>query len=211
MGTQTPEPAWRSVSKAEDIEVRDYDPMIVAEVTVEGERYTAIKAGFRILAGYIFGGNTAQAKISMTAPVTQEAAEENSQKIPMTAPVIQEASENQNEWKVQFVMPAEFTRASLPKPKDDQIRFLEIPSYRAAVIRFSGFNTDDNLSRHLQKLTAWLEKNNIHPRGLPVYAFYNPPWTLPFLRRNEIIIKIQKDRTLPFPSDSSGRTKDGPQ
>jgi DNA gyrase inhibitor GyrI len=190
VGTKSPEPSWHSVRQDGDMEIRDYDPMIVAEVTTTGERYAAINAGFRILAGYIFGGNTAQTKIAMTAPVTQESTGAKSEKIAMTAPVTQEASENQNEWKVRFVMPPEYTLASLPVPNDNRIKFLEIPAYRTAVIQFSGFNTDSNLSEHQKILMDWLAKNNITPIGKPIYAFYNPPWTLPFFKRNEVMVKI---------------------
>jgi len=190
VGAKTPEPSWHSVKKDGDIEIRDYDPMIVAEVTTTGERYAAINAGFRILAGYIFGGNTAKTKIAMRAPVTQESRDAKGEKITMTAPVTQEASENQNEWGVRFVMPPEYTLASLPVPNDTRIKFLKISAHRTAVIQFSGFNTDSNLSEHLKMLMDWLGKNNIAPIGEPTYAFYNPPWTLPFLKRNEVMVKI---------------------
>lgn len=190
MGTKTPEPSWHSVRQDGDIGIRDYDPMVVAEVTIIGERYAAINHGFRILAGYIFGGNTAQTKVAMTSPVTQESGDANGEKIAMTAPVTQEASENQNEWKVRFVMPPEYTLASLPVPNDTRIKFIEIPAYRTAVIQFPGFNTDSNLSNHLKILMDWLVKNNIAPIARPTYAFYNPPWTLPFLKRNEVMVKI---------------------
>jgi len=192
VGTKTPEPNWQSVRQDGAIEIRDYDPMIVAEVTITGERYAAINEGFRILAGYIFGGNTAKTKIAMTAPVTQESGDAKGAKIAMTAPVTQEASENQNEWKVRFIMPPEYTLASLPVPNDTRIKFIEVPAYRTAVIQFSGFNTDSNLSDHLKFLMDWLTKNNIAPLGQPTYAFYNPPWTLPFFKRNEVMVRISR-------------------
>ena len=187
---KTPEPSWKSVRKDGDIEIRAYDPMIVAEATTTGERGEAINEGFRILAGYIFGGNTGQQSIEMTAPVTQQARNSGGQKIAMTAPVTQEAGENQNEWKVRFVMPAEYTLSSLPKPDDVRIKFIEIPAYKAAVIRFSGFNSDSNFTSHKTKLIKWIENNNIATDGEPVYAFYNPPWTPPFMKRNEVMVKI---------------------
>ena len=172
MGTKTPEPRWHSVKQDGAVELRDYDPMIVAEVTTTGERYEAINAGFRILAGYIFGGNKAQTKIAMTAPVTQE------------------ATEDQKTWKVRFIMPPASTPAMLPVPNDNRIRLLEIPAYRVAVIQFAGFNTDSNLNEHQKILMDWLARNNITSIGSPTYAFYNPPWTLPFFKRNEIMVKI---------------------
>jgi hypothetical protein len=89
-------------------------------------------------------------------------------------------------------MPPEYTLASLPIPNDTHIKFMEIPAYRTAVIQFSGFNTDSNLSDHLRILADWLAKNNITSIGQPAYAFYNPPWTLPFFKRNEVMLKISK-------------------
>ncbi len=189
---KTPEPSWKSVRKDGNIEIRAYDPMVVAEVTTTGERYKAINEGFRILAGYIFGGNAGQKSIEMTAPVTQQPDVSEGQKIAMTAPVIQEAGLNQNEWKVRFVMPAEYTLSSLPKPNDNRIKFIEIPAYKAAVIRFSGFNTDNNLSSHKTELMTWIRDSKISTHGQPVYAFYNPPWTPPFMKRNEVIVKISE-------------------
>jgi len=189
---KTPEPAWQSVRKDGNIEIRQYDPMIVAEVTIRGERYAAINDGFRILAGFIFGDNTVQKNIAMTAPVTQEAENSQSEKIPMTAPVTQEAADKNNEWIVRFVMPGNYTLATLPKPNDARIRILEIPSYKTAIIRFSGFNTDKNLEKHEKDLIAWLQGNKIKFQGQPTYAFYNPPWTPPFMKRNEVMIKISE-------------------
>lgn len=189
---KTPEPSWKSISKDGNIEIRAYDAMIVAEATTDGERGEAINEGFRILAGYIFGGNSGQKSIEMTAPVTQQAENSKGQKIAMTAPVTQEAGEGQNEWKVRFVMPAEYTLSSLPKPDDARIKFIEIPAYRAAVIRFSGFNTDSNLASHKVELMKWIEDNKITTDGEPVYAFYNPPWTPPFMKRNEVMVTISE-------------------
>lgn len=187
---KTPEPSWKSVSKNGNIEIRAYDPMIVAEATTHGERGEAINEGFRILAGYIFGGNSGQQSIEMTAPVTQQPRVSEGQKIAMTAPVTQEAGENQNEWKVRFIMPAEYTLSSLPKPNDSRIKFMAIPAYKAAVIRFSGFNTDNNLMSHKAELMTWIRDTKISTEGEPVYAFYNPPWTPPFMKRSEVMVKI---------------------
>lgn len=187
---KTPEPSWSSVSKDEDIEIRLYDPMIIAEVSQKGERYEAINAGFRVLAGYIFGGNKGEKKLEMTAPVTQQAQKDAGQKIAMTAPVIQQKTETTDEWTVSFVMPSEYKLDDLPVPNDSRIKFVTIPAHKKAVIRFSGFNTDANLKEHQEKLVSWMSKNNIRVSGNPVYAFYNPPWTPFFLKRNEIMIDI---------------------
>jgi effector-binding domain-containing protein len=187
---KTPEPSWSSVKKEGNIEIRSYDPMIVAETTTTGKRSEAINDGFRILAGYIFGGNAGQKSIEMTAPVTQQSGTPEGEKIAMTAPAIQEAGNKQNEWKVRFVMPAKYSLISLPQPNDERIKFIEVPAYRAVVIRFSGFNTDNNLAARKAELMEWIKDNKIKTEGDPIYAFYNPPWTPPFMKRNEVMVKI---------------------
>lgn len=190
---KTPEPNWTSIRKDGDIEIRSYDPMVMAEVTTKGERYDAINAGFRILAGYIFGGNQGKKELEMTAPVIQQSSDKSGEKIEMTAPVIQQNSGVHDEWKVIFVMPANYKSAQeLPIPNDKRINFLEVPAHKKVVIRFSGFNSDNNLKKHRDILNDWILKNNIKTFGQPVYAFYNPPWTPFFLRRNEIMLGVME-------------------
>jgi hypothetical protein len=174
---ETLEPKWESLLKQDNIEIRAYDPMLVAEVTVQGERYEAINKGFQVLAAFIFGENITSEKIAMTAPVTQTPAKSTD-------------NTNNNEWVVRFVMPAEFTKENLPVPNDPNIKIIENPAFHAAVIRFSGFNTDKNLQKHELALFAFLDKSRIPSLSAPIYAFYNPPWTPPFLKRNEIMVMV---------------------
>jgi hypothetical protein len=187
---KTPEPAWKSVRQDGNIEIRRYDPMILAEVTTTGERYDAINDGFRILADYIFGNNEAKQDIAMTAPVTQQSSS-SSVSIPMTVPVTQQKSSEEQSWKVSFVMPGNYTMDTLPKPRTDKIRFIEIPEHNQVVIRFSGMNTDKNLAEHQGKLMNWVKAQSLKTSGEPVYAFYNPPWTPFFLKRNEIMLRLE--------------------
>lgn len=190
---QTPEPSWTKISSDGPVDIRRYDPLIAAEVTVTGERYSAINDGFRILADYIFGNNEPAQKIAMTAPVTQQAdnSKADSTKIAMTAPVTQQAAGGDNgSWSVRFVMPAEYTIDTLPRPRDPRIKIIQEPAHKVAAIRFSGFNSDSNLQKHQKILTDWLTAQKLKPVGDPVYAFYNPPWTPPFLKRNEIMVRI---------------------
>jgi len=179
-------PPYQVIQSSEKIEVREYAPMLVAETEVAGERKEAINAGFRILANYIFGNNVPNQNIAMTAPVVQQKGE----KIAMTAPVNQ--TQNGDLWKVQFTMPAEYTLETLPKPNNPAIKIIAKPSHRVAAIRFSGLSTERNLRKNSEKLIRYIEENNLKSWGEPIYAFYNPPWTLPFLRRNEIIYHLQE-------------------
>lgn len=178
------EPAFTVETKDGDFEIRRYAPLLAAEVTVTGDRSTAINQGFRLLADFIFGNNTAKAKIDMTAPVTQQ----SSEKIAMTVPVTQQAAGN--EWKVRFMMPAEYTAETLPVPNDQRVRIVAEPEKRFAVIRFSGWSSEANLAEHRAKLEAWVKDRALSTVGPPIAGFYNPPWSLPFLRRNEYLIEL---------------------
>jgi hypothetical protein len=165
-------------------EVREYAPMIAAEVHAPGTREEAVNAGFRILAGYIFGDNLGRGKIAMTAPVTQSKAPGSG----MTAPV--EQLESQTGWDVRFSMPAAYTLATLPKPADPRIRLLEIPRRRVACVTFSGFWSDANLDSHQSRLAEFLKTHSLIAVSSPVYAYYDPPWTPWFWRTNEILVEV---------------------
>ena len=181
-------PKYKVVETSGNMEIRDYAPMIVAEAEVKGERRKAISKGFRIIADYIFGNNTAAQKVPMTAPVTQQ----GSEKIAMTAPVTQQA--DGNTWRVRFIMPSKYTMETLPKPNNPRVMLEEIPAKRFAVIRFSGMASEGSLFRHTKELNEFISTKKLTPLSPPTYAFYNPPWTLPFLRRNEALIEVSRDK-----------------
>lgn len=168
------EPPFTLVEKSGSFEVRDYPGLVVAEVHVGGSRAGASNAGFRLLAGYIFGGNTRQEKVAMRAPVTQ--APLGSEKIAMTAPVT--VSGEPGQWAVQFTMPKSYTLDTLPRPKDDRVKLKALPPVRLAVLRFSGLTGDAEVKKRTAALTASL-------------ARYNPPWTPWFMRRNEVMIPVE--------------------
>ncbi|MDX1400484.1 MAG: heme-binding protein [Kiloniellales bacterium] len=176
-------PNYKVAERSGNIEIRDYAPMIVAEAKVKGERREAIGKGFRIIADYIFGNNSASEKVAMTAPVTQQGGEE----IAMTAPVTQQG--DGKSWRVRFIMPSKYTMETLPKPNNPAVALQEIPAKRIAAIRFSGMGREDSLKRHTRELDDFLRAKSL-PLSLPIYAFCNPPWTLPFLRRNEVLVEI---------------------
>ena len=180
------QPKYEVLSTKGGIEVRQYSPMILAEVEVSGERKDAIREGFKILADYIFGNNSSKQKIAMTAPVTTT---EPSEKIAMTAPVMQEGG--RDKWKVRFVMPSGYSLETLPTPHSKQIRFVEVPKRDFAVIRFSGIPGTEVIQNKTEELEKEMALQQLQPIGKPVLAFYNPPWTLPFLRRNEVMIEIE--------------------
>jgi hypothetical protein len=186
MASAIEEPKFVVTRQLDGVEVREYAPYTVAEVVVAGPADEASSQGFKLLAGYIFGKNKGDRKISMTAPVTQTAA--SPQKIEMTAPVTQTATDGG--YVVQFVMPSEFTLDTLPEPIDPKVQLKAVPGARFAVIKYSGFWSQSNYETHLATLRATLAAANIKTTGEPVYSRYDPPWTPWFMRRNEIWLKV---------------------
>jgi effector-binding domain-containing protein len=179
-------PDYKVVQSENNIEIREYEPMIIAEVEVDGKREDAIRNGFRLLADYIFGNNMVQQDITMTAPVQQQ----ESQKISMTAPVQQQSTGKS--WLISFVMPSKYSMDSLPKPNNDRVRLKEILTTKFVVVNFSGTNSNENIAEHEKQLLNYIEANKLKITGSPKYAFYNAPWTLPFMRRNEVMIEINQ-------------------
>ena len=182
----TEEPSYRSTLQETPFEVREYPALIAAEVTVSGERSDAVSAGFRLLAGYIFGGNTRKQSIAMTAPVIQN--ESPNEKIAMTAPVMQ--SPDPSGWIIRFIMPASYTLETLPTPNDQKVRLVSLPPKRLAGVRFSGLVDDNDVEQQTAVLRAFIAKQKLTAIGTPSLARYDPPWTLWFLRRNEVMLEV---------------------
>jgi SOUL heme-binding protein len=180
---------YNVIEQSGDFELRQYLPKIIAETEVSGSLDDASSAGFRLIADYIFGNNTlptgGKEKISMTAPVIMEA---QSEKISMTVPVTMEKSDGR--WRMHFVMPSQYTMETLPKPNNPAVTLREIPGQRYAVIRFSWFAGEEKVAKKTTELLAWMKEKSIIPKGSPALARYNPPWTPPFLRRNEVLIEF---------------------
>jgi hypothetical protein len=179
------EPTYQVVASHPDYELRAYAPYIVAEVEVTGTQASAGNAGFRLLAAYIFGENRSRESIAMTAPVTTA----RSEKIAMTAPVIERAA-GAGKYVVQFTMPAGYTLASLPEPKDRRVQLREVAARRIAVRRYSGGWSVSRYQAELRALERALERDALTFRGEPLWARFNSPFSLPFLRRNEIWLEL---------------------
>jgi len=185
----TDEPSF-TVSLAQgDFELRDYPALVVAEVSVTGDRTQAASQGFRLLAGYIFGGNTARQEIAMTAPVMQAAGD--GQKIAMTAPVLQ--SGGNGNWVIRFIMPSGSMLDTLPKPNNPKVQLKAVAPARMAVIRFSGLARQDKIAAKTEALLGFVKARHLNAAGPTSLAQYDPPWTLWFLRRNEVMIPISPD------------------
>ena len=175
------------LEKDKEFELRQYEPQIVAETLVEGNFEEVGNQGFRRLFDYISGNNQKTQSIPMTAPVTQEVGGE---KIPMTAPVGQERTGEK--WRITFLMPLHYTMEELPIPLDPNIGLKIIPGRLMATIRYSGTWSKKNFQENETQLLAWIAQHGLKPVGEPVWARYNPPFTPWFMRRNEVLIPVER-------------------
>ena len=183
------EQAGYSISKKSDgYEIREYPSHIVAQTTVSGTYDKALNDGFRIIAGYIFGGNVKKESISMTAPVTAQTSV--SEKIAMTAPVI--ASARGDSRVISFVMPEKYTLDTLPTPNDPRVKLVEVPAQKMAVLRFSWVRTADRVKKMEEQLLALLARDGVKAIGTPSYAGYSAPWTPPWMTRNEVMVEVSE-------------------
>ena len=181
------EPAFVVERSADGYEVRRYEPFLVAEAQVPPGTEDPLGTGFRMLFKYIGGANRGSRKIEMTAPVLKE--EPEAEKIPMTKPVLRR--QEQGVTQVAFVLPLGYTLETAPLPNDPHVRIREIPIRRLAVLRFSGYATDSVVEEKRERLAYLLSRDGLRPAGEFVEAYYNPPWTPPFMRRNEVMVAIE--------------------
>jgi hypothetical protein len=192
------EPKYEVIVSDAQFEVRHYAPVLIAETIVEGDMDAASSKGFRLIADFIFGNNLSsdtdkKAKIAMTAPVTVEP---QSSKIAMTAPVTvepQAAESNMKTaktWRINFVMPSQYTLANIPKPKNNAVSLREVPRKYFIVHKYSGFNTVSRVQTKTDETVEWAIKRSYKMIGTPQLSRYDPPWTLPMFRRNEIMLEI---------------------
>lgn len=221
----TPEPPFNRLAQAESFEVRRYQPRLIAQTTVDGSYDDAANIGFRRLADYIFGNNSTSASIEMTAPVGVAAAAPPSKgsSIAMTTPVTITPGTPTNtgalsnpgittagSYVITFFMPQEYTRDTLPKPNNPQVVIEELPPQTFAVIRFSGTTDGQIVEAKTSELRSFIQASRLVPLGaagaVPVLARYDPPWTLPAFRRNEVMIQIQDPGSdFKLPAETAGR------
>lgn len=192
------EPEYTVLSESDRFELREYAPYLVAEVSMSGDFEQVGNRAFRILANYIFGGNQGDRKIAMTAPVTQQAGE----KIAMTAPVSQR-DDGDGTFTIGFTMPSEYTLETLPLPNDERITLREVPPRVVAVRKYAGSWSERGYQRHLGQLQIAMAARDLEPAAAPIWARFNSPFSLPFLRRNEIQIEVAAPATAQSISSSS--------
>jgi hypothetical protein len=183
----TEEAKYAVLEKDGPFELRQYEPCLSAETLVEGDFDEVGNAGFRRLFRYISGDNQAKMPISMTAPVAQEI---RSEKISMTSPVTQQ--KGGNDWSIAFVMPAEYTMDTLPIPNDARITLRAIPARLLAAVTYSGTWSESRYEEHKALLDKMISKRKLKTAGEYIYARYNPPFTPWFMRRNEVLVPVER-------------------
>lgn len=181
-----PEPEYQVVLRDGEFEIRTYPSLWVAETLVDANYTEAGSIGFNRLAGYIFGGNTRREQMTMSTPVIREA---DSQQMAMTAPVLQQPEGRQ--WRMAFVMPAGYSLETLPIPLDTDVTLKQLLAKKVAVLQYSGLLSEDVIARNSQKLLDWINQRSVKPISSTRSAAYDPPWTIPMLRRNEIHVDIE--------------------
>jgi hypothetical protein len=186
------EPKYTVEEVKDGYEFRKYAPTLSATTTVGGAEYDkALNEGFRRIADYIFGNNTAQSGIAMTVPVQESAGSSGtSAPIAMTVPVIEQGSSTQR--TISFIMPSQYTLETIPKPNNPAVLLVENPAKRVAALRFSWFTNAARVEAMKKELVDVLTRDSVRMLTEPAVAFYNPPFTPAFMRRNEILIDVQK-------------------
>ena len=184
--TGVKEPPFSALKTDGAYELREYPHIVMVTSYAKGNFENAQDESFNKLFDYISGKNASKTKIPMTAPVFVEP---KGEKIPMTAPVIM--SETDKGWAMSFVLPEDATLETAPLPLDPSLKLEERKNLKFAVVKFNGLFSERNFEEYTKALNTWIEKNGLKPTGAAMRAGYNPPWTLPPLRRNEILIPVE--------------------
>jgi hypothetical protein len=181
-------PRYIVLHKDKKYEIRVYEEFIVAEVEVDGDFSSALQKGFRILANYIFGGNTSKAHINMTVPVTQQYT--GGEKIEMTAPVTSSPVQEGKKYIIAFTMPSKYTLENLPEPANKTISFRKVAVHKVVALKFSDNLNSKLASRKAKELETWLNEHKYATKSSFVFAQYNPPWIPGIFRRNEVLANV---------------------
>ena len=181
-----PEPEHRVLVEEGDFQIRAYPALAVAVTEAPGDWQDAAYTGFGRLFDYISGANEGRREIAMTAPVVTE---REGAEIPMTAPVVTDQSGDG--WRTAFVLPDGMTAETAPVPTDPAVTIETIPARRVAAVTFSGILDGDDFAAQRQRLAAWLETRGETPAEDWQMAGYDPPWTIPWLRRNEVWVTLR--------------------
>lgn len=183
------EAPFELIMQDNQFEIREYEPLLAAETRVTASYKEAGNKAFRKLFGYISGDNESRDKIAMTSPViVDESNNDSGENIAMTAPVI--LQKNGDAWRYRFVLPKGFTLDTAPRPTNPDVSLVEIPQKRVAILRYAGRLSEETQNSNAQTLNSWIAKQGLVAESPPRWAGYNAPWTLPWFRRNEVLVDV---------------------
>jgi hypothetical protein len=188
-GNKVAEAKYTVVEKDGRFELRNYESQIVAETVVDADFEEAGNEAFKRLFSYISGNNKPAGKIAMTAPVSQRPV---GVKINMSTSMRRKLEKDK--WVVSFMMPSSYTMDTIPQPKDSRIVLRQMPARRFCAVSYSGRWTQENYRKYKIELENWMRRKKIKSAGEAIWARYNPPWTLWFLKRNEILYPVNNDK-----------------
>lgn len=160
------------VEKFGKVEMRDYPPHVSIEIKIKGECRSTVNTAYRVLGEYLAGKNDAEKKIEMIMPITQQGFEDV--------------------WKLAFSLPLEYKIDSLPKPLVSHVKLIDNPEKRYVATKLSGFASEKDVDSSNKRLMDYVFPNNLRVISQPITAFYNPPWALPFFRKNELMIEVRR-------------------
>ncbi|CAL9121157.1 unnamed protein product [Musa acuminata var. zebrina] len=188
---------FRVLKRTNEYEIREVESYFIAETTMPGKTgfdFNGSSQAFNVLAAYLFGKNITSEQMEMTTPVYTHKSQSDGVKMDMTTPVITNKSPNQDKWQMSFVMPSKYG-SNLPMPKDPSVSIKEVPKKIVAVAAFSGFVTDEDVMQRESKLREALRSDTefqVKEGASVEVAQFNPPFTLPFTRRNEVAVEVER-------------------
>jgi SOUL heme-binding protein len=182
------EAKYSVIAQKTGYEIRRYEPALIAQTAMPTMSREDTGQAFRAIAGYIFGGNERQDKIAMTSPVIMDA---KSEKIAMTAPVVM-GRDLGGAGMMAFVLPAKYkTLEDLPKPKDPRVTLRLLDGRTVAALRFSWYATQSRVTEKSAELKTVIARDGLKALSEPYLASYDPPFSIPMLKRHDILIDIQ--------------------
>lgn len=185
------EPKYTVLEKRDGYEIRQYESYIIAETEVPEGYEEGLRSGFSVIAEYIFGNNTTNSSIAMTAPVIETV--NSSEKIEMTVPVINtvEGTTDGKRRTVSFVLPSKYTLETLPKPNNTAVTLREVPSRKVAARKFTWYATESRIASQKRILIEKLKTDGVVTEDILQVAQYSAPASFPLTHRNEILVQIR--------------------
>lgn len=182
-------PSYKVIKKDGKFELREYDSLITASVIIDSDSFNAAGSqGFGALADYIFGNNTKNGSISMTAPVSTQRIE--SEKIAMTVPVATKKLAS-DKYLVSFTMPASYSLESLPKPNNKSVKIKQSGPHKTVALKFGGYTQEDKIQEKIAELKKWCHQKELKTVGGAVVSRFDAPWKPGFMRHNEVSFAIE--------------------